>query len=115
MPNEKVARAMQDQDSDSGRGRQPGRTSTGPTSWREAYPVLLGCVSEGRSPSGEEIERLVARMGREIGAGANSVWNGAGSASVRRRLLLAAASAALLGRRDPLSPHPQFPLVLRGH
>ena len=106
---------MDDQNTDSRLPRRPGRLPGKLRSWRDAYPVLLGCLSEGRSPSGEEIELLVARMGREIGTSADSVWSRAGSAAARRQMIVAAARAALLGRRDPLSPYPQFPLVLRGH
>lgn len=106
---------MRDQDMNSGPGPQSGRPSANPPSWRDAYPVLLGCLSEGRSPSGEEVERLVARMGREIGATESSVWSRAGPPGARRRMLAAAARAALLGPRDEQISYPQFPLVLRGH
>ena len=95
-------------------GPHPGPSAAKPRSWRDAYPVLLGCLSEGRSPSGEEVERVVERMAREIGADESSVWSRAGAAG-RRLMLLAAARAALLGRRDNQDPDPQFPLVPRGH
>lgn len=106
---------MQDLDIGRDRERQPGPSSRKTSSWRDAYPVLLGCLSEGRNPSGEEIEHLVDRIGREIGTSQGSVWNRAGAADARRRLLVAAARTALLGRRDPLGASPQSPLVLRGH
>jgi hypothetical protein len=91
---------MRNPDMDPGMNSQSDR-SVKPRSWRHAYPVLLGCLREGRSPSGDEIELVVARMGREIGTVANSVWSRAGPATARRRMLVAAARAALLGRRDP--------------
>lgn len=75
--------------------------------WRDVYPVLRACLSEGRPPSGEEMEHLAARLGREIGATAHP--------ALRRRALLAAARAALSGRREPHDPPSRFPLVLRGH
>lgn len=106
---------MRDQETKAGPDPRSAGSLGRPRSWRDAYPVLLGCLREGRSPSGEEIELLVVRMGREIGARESSVWSRGGPAIVRRRMLVAAARAALLGRRDPPSQCPQFPLVLRGH
>jgi hypothetical protein len=98
-------------DPEARRGRARGQTRT----WRDSYPVLLECLSDGRLPSREEIEILAGRMAREIGTSGSSIWGRAKSANDRRRVLVAAARAALLGRRDPPRSHRRSPLVPRGH
>ena len=106
---------MRDPNRNAGDGPQSRRSSGRPRRWGDSYPVLLECLSDGRLPSREEIEILAGRMAREIGTSGSSIWGRAKSANDRRRVLVVAARAALLGRRDPPRSHRRSPLVPRGH
>lgn len=60
------------------------------------YPVLATCLTQGRGPTIEEIERLAARIGRELGRD-RTVWREEKEDGSARRRLMAAARTAVLG------------------
>lgn len=66
------------------------------------YPVLAGCLTEGRRPSAIELEALAARIGRELGTD--------GPPRRRARLVAAASIEGRHGQSDG-----DRPLVVRGH
>ena len=83
--------------------------------WRESYPVLLGCMIDGRRPSAGEVETVATRMLRELGRDRAAGPGRADEMDDLRQRILAAARVALEGELRPECGHPQSPLVLRGH
>ncbi len=68
-------------------------------------PEVIACIAEGRSPTLDELYRVVHRIEAEVqGAGPAFAWGAPGGDGSARLLSLRAAHAALTGGGDVAAP-----------
>ena len=93
-------------------GNSAGRTRA---SWRDRYPVLLACLTQGRNPGPADLERLASRIRRELDPRHPLQRRERPRGADLDVRALAVARHALEGDRSGGRPHRRSPLVLRGH